>query len=53
MLGVTMGDVYSTVINLISHWVSVLSHIHIYKKKGIFMELNISVWRQCGGLALP
>lgn len=29
MLGVTMGDIYSTVINLISHWVSVLSHIHL------------------------
>lgn len=36
----TEGDIYSTVISLISHWVSVLSHINTQKKKMIFMELN-------------
>lgn len=32
----TEGDIYSTVISLISHWVSVLSHINTQKKKDDF-----------------
>lgn len=49
VLEMTKGDIYSTVINLINHWVSVLSHINILKRVFLWSWTTWLLKRHCWG----